>query len=110
MIGLNYNKMKLTKIELQKNRMFDLANTYGFTSNVLQLLMLLVNENKHFRQKSINQMTIEFNRLITYTEQEQIQFIENAIARGYRGLVWKKKHEVVSNELSKVEQAYNLFR
>jgi hypothetical protein len=102
--------MKPTKIELQKNRMFELANTYGFSSNVLQLLMLLVDENKHFRQKSINQMTIEFNRLITYTEQEQVEFIENAIARGYRGLVWCKKDKPKDIIQSKVEQAYNLFK
>lgn len=97
--------------EHQKEFVLKVAQKYNLTSKVIEMLFLLVDENKHWRTKGENALSLAFSKLVTYTEQEQIEFIEKAIIGHYRGLVWKAKEQPKQvQELSKTEQIHNLFR
>lgn len=89
--------------ELQKKFILEVATKHNLTSTVIEALFLLVDENKHWRCKGYNALELAFNRLKTYTEQEQLMFIEKAIVGQYRGLVWEKKpmQTIFSNDISK---------
>lgn len=97
--------------EKQKEFMLAVAQEYKLSSKVIEMLFLLVDENKHWRTKGENALSLAFGKLVTYTEQEQIEFIEKAIIGHYRGLVWRAKEQPKQvQELSKTEQIHNLFR
>jgi len=98
----------MVKLERQKQIMRELAESRGLSEKVIQLLEMLC-EEKFWRNKSINAIELNLNRLSTYDEVEQIEFIENAIMKGYRGLTWSKK-QPTEQKLSKVEQIINLFK
>ena len=97
--------------EKQKEFILVVAKEFNLTSKVIEMLFLLVDENSHWRCKGYNALRLAFKRLVTYTEQEQIEFIEKAIIGHYRGLCWKAKEQPKQNQqLSKTEQIHNLFR
>lgn len=97
--------------EKQKEFMLAVAQEYKLSSKVIEMLFLLVDENSFWRCKGYNALRLAFSKLVTYTEQEQIEFIEKAIIGHYRGLVWSKKPQPKQvQELSKTEQIHNLFR
>ena len=91
--------------EQQKNIILRVAQEYHLSEKVLESLFTLVETNKHWRTKSDNALRLAFKKLITYTEEEQLEFIERAIIGQYRGLVWKAKEQKLSN----VEKIINLF-
>ena len=91
--------------DIQKNIILRVAQEYNLTEKVVDALFTLVDENKHWRTKSDNALRLAFKKLITYTEDEQLDFIEKAIIGQYRGVVWKAKEQKLSN----VEKIINLF-
>ena len=95
--------------EHQKEFVLKVAQEYNLTSKVIEMLFLLVDENSFWRRKGYNALRLAFKKLVTYTEEEQIEFIEKAIIGHYRGLVWKAKPKQVQ-EISRTEQIHNLFR
>jgi hypothetical protein len=96
-------------IEKQKEFILVVAKEFNLTSKVIEMLFLLVDENSFWRRKGYNALRLAFKKLVTYTEQEQIEFIERAIIGHYRGLVWSKKQQP-KQEISRTEQIHNLFR
>lgn len=95
--------------EHQKEFVLKVAQEYNLTSKVIEMLFLLVDSNSHWRCKGENALSLAFKKLVTYTEEEQIEFIEKAIIGHYRGLVWKAKPKQ-AQQISKTEQIHNLFR
>lgn len=92
------------KIEQQKNIILKVANEHSLSSNVIEALFILVDENKHWRQKGENAVRLAFKRLVTYSESEQLKYIENAIIGQYRGLCWgSKKQTNADTKIRKLE-------
>lgn len=96
--------------EKQKEFVLQVAQEYKLTSKVIEMLFLLVDENSHWRCKGTNALRLAFKKLVTYTESEQIEFIEKAIIGHYRGLVWKAKEtQLVTEDVSK-SKMYSIYK